>query len=129
MVQLQNGTTLTYHACTSTSTAGFTSVVAGSQGPEFCVLEKDKIAGVEVISQSNNGYDLKVIVWRKASLHSFPVPHPSINVNIPAVLIIAGYRPAGYRHCRLRGRVAQFAKNQRVSAVPAAVTREFRPHS
>lgn len=70
MVQLQNGTTLTYQTCTSTSSAGFTSVVAGSQGTEFCVLEGDKIAGVEVISQSNNGYDLKVIVWRKASLHS-----------------------------------------------------------
>jgi hypothetical protein len=68
MVQLQNGSTLTYHACTS-STAFTDTIDAGTVGTAFCILESGKIAGVKVVSQSTTTYDyiLQVIVWRDTS--------------------------------------------------------------
>lgn len=67
MVELQNGATPTYDACTSNT--GFTGGVVASQGTAFCVLENGKVAGVEVVSQSSttSDYVLKVTVWRNAS--------------------------------------------------------------
>src|ERR1700730_18187470 len=65
MVQLQDGTTPTYQACTS-STA-FTNGISGdSLRVAFCILENGKIAGVEVASQSSttSDYILQVSVWR-----------------------------------------------------------------
>jgi hypothetical protein len=68
MVQLQDGTTPTYQACTS-STAFTDSISGGRIGVAFCILENGKIAGVEVVSQSSttSDYSLQVTVWRNTS--------------------------------------------------------------
>jgi hypothetical protein len=68
MVQLPNGTTPTYQACTS-STAFTNFIIGGSLGVAFCILENGKIAGVEVVSQSSTSSDyiLHVTVWRNVS--------------------------------------------------------------
>jgi hypothetical protein len=68
MVQLQNGSTLTYQACTN-STA-FTNIVStGTLGAAFCILESGRIAGVKVVSESSttSDYTLQVTVWRNTS--------------------------------------------------------------
>lgn len=68
MVQLQNGATLTYQACTS-STAFTSDISTGTLGVAFCVLESGKITGIKVVSQSSttSDYILQVIVWRNTS--------------------------------------------------------------
>jgi hypothetical protein len=68
MVQLPNGSTLTYRACTS-STAFTGGITVSTTGVAFCVLENGKIAGVEVVSESSltSDYILQVIVWRNIS--------------------------------------------------------------
>jgi hypothetical protein len=68
MVQLQNGSTPTYHACTN-STAFTDNIYTGALGVAFCVLESGKIAGVKVVSQSSttSDYILQVTVWRTTS--------------------------------------------------------------
>jgi hypothetical protein len=67
MVQLQDGSTLTYHTCIN-STA-FTGGINPNLGVAFCVIESGKVAGVKVISQSSttSDYILQVIVWRNTS--------------------------------------------------------------
>jgi hypothetical protein len=67
IVQLQDGSTLTYHTCTN-STA-FTRTIYPSLGVAFCAIESGKIAGVKVISQSSttSDYILQVTVWRNTS--------------------------------------------------------------
>lgn len=67
IVLLQNDTTPTYKACSS-STA-FTYDVDDGPGVAFCVLESGMIAGVEAVSQSSisGDYILDVTVWRNAS--------------------------------------------------------------
>jgi hypothetical protein len=68
MVQLPEGATPTYQSCTS-STAFTDSISGGSLGVAFCILESEKVAGVEVVSQSSttSDYILHVTVWRNTS--------------------------------------------------------------
>ena len=68
IVQLQDGSALTYQACTS-STAFANNISTGTIGTAFCVLESGRIAGVKVASQSSNtsDYNLQVTVWRNTS--------------------------------------------------------------
>lgn len=68
MVQLPDGTTPTYQACTG-ATAFTSAINGGSLRVAFCILENGKIAGVEVVSQSSttSDYSLQVTVWRNTS--------------------------------------------------------------
>ena len=65
MVQLPDGSTPTYQACTG-GTAFTTGILADTLGVAFCILENGKIAGVKVASQSSttSDYILQVTVWR-----------------------------------------------------------------